>query len=59
MTQTNDPPIFPGRFTFRLSWLFSIFAKSRVDAIKKHMKEEGENLKNIVEKDGNQFCERC
>jgi hypothetical protein len=32
-----------------VGWLFSIFAKNRVDAVKKHMKEEGENLKKICE----------
>ena len=44
--------IFTATLSFRMGWLFSIFAKGRVEAIKKHMKEEGENLKMILEKDG-------
>lgn len=43
--------IFVATLSFKMGWLFSMFAKIRVDAIKKHMKEEGENLKNIIEKD--------
>ena len=42
--------IFTATLSFRMGWLFSIFAKNRVDAIKKHMKGEGENLKKISEK---------
>lgn len=34
----------------RLGWFLSIVAKGRVEAIKKHMKEEGENLKRLLEK---------
>lgn len=41
---------FSATLFFRMGWLFSIFGKNRVDAIKKHMKEEGENLKMILEK---------
>ncbi len=43
--------IFTATLSFRLGWLFLIFAQGRVEAIKKHMKEEGENLKKISEKD--------
>lgn len=42
--------IFVATLSFRMGWLFSALAKSRVDAIKKHMKEEGENLKKTIEK---------
>ena len=48
----RDGCIFTATLYFRMGWLFSIFAKDRVEAIKKHMKEEGENLKNILEKGG-------
>ena len=43
---------FVATLSFRMGWLFSMLTKSRVDAIKKHMKEEGENIKYIIEKDG-------
>jgi hypothetical protein len=46
----GESSIFTATLSFRLGWLFSIFAKGRVVAIKKHMKEEGENLKKILEK---------
>jgi len=42
--------IFTATLSFRLGWLFSTFARRRVEAIKKHMKEEGENLKELLEK---------
>lgn len=45
----NEGCIFTAALSFRMAWLLSIFAKSRVEAIKKHMKEEGENLKSLVE----------
>jgi len=41
--------IFTATLSFRFGWLFSKFAKSRVEAVKKHMKEEGENLKRLLE----------
>ena len=37
--------------SFRFGWLFSKLAKNRVEAIKKHMKEEGENLKILLEEE--------
>lgn len=42
--------IFTAMLSFRFGWLFLRFAKDRVEAIKKHMKEEGENLKKLLEK---------
>ncbi|MFX1320466.1 MAG: SRPBCC family protein [Promethearchaeota archaeon] len=45
----NDNSIFTATLTFRMGNIFSKFAKSRVEAIKKHMKEEGENLKRLLE----------
>jgi hypothetical protein len=50
--QKGESCIFTATLSFRMGWLFLIFAKGRVEAIKKHMKEEGENLKMITEKDG-------
>lgn len=48
--ESNDgSSIFTATLFFRFSWFFQKFAKSRVAAITKHMKEEGENLKKIVE----------
>lgn len=45
--------IFTATLSFRFGWLFSRFAKDRVEAIKKHMKEEGENLKRLLEDEKN------
>lgn len=42
--------LFTATLSFRLGWLFSTFANGRVEAIKKHMKEEGKNLKRLLEK---------
>jgi len=42
--------LFTATLSFRLGWLFSTFAKGRVEAVKKHMKEEGKNLKKLLEK---------
>lgn len=42
--------IFTAYLTFRFGWLFSKFAKGKVDAMKNHMREEGENLKKLLEK---------
>ncbi len=45
--------IFTATLSFRFGLLFSTFAKDRVEAIKTHMKEEGENLKELLEKGDN------
>lgn len=50
--EKDDYCIFYATLSFRMGWLFSLFAGGRVAAIKKHMKEEGENLKMIVESTG-------
>ena len=41
--------IFTATLTFRFSWFLKRFAKDNVDAMKSHMKEEGENLKKMIE----------
>ncbi|MFX0117194.1 MAG: hypothetical protein ACFFB3_21795 [Candidatus Hodarchaeota archaeon] len=41
--------IFTATLSFRFAWLFQKFAKSRVEAITKHMKEEGKNLRKLLE----------
>lgn len=46
---TERSAIFTATLSFRFGWLFQKLAKSRVEAIIKHMKEEGQNLKNILE----------
>ncbi|MFW9992934.1 MAG: SRPBCC family protein [Candidatus Odinarchaeota archaeon] len=45
----EESSIFTATLSFRFGWFFHKFAKSRVAAITKHMKEEGENLKKILE----------
>ena len=47
---TEGSCIFTATLSFRFGWLFSKLAKNRVEAIKKHIKEEGENLKKLLEK---------
>ena len=41
--------IFTATLSFRFGRFFQKFAKSRVKAVTTHMKEEGENLKKIIE----------
>ena len=40
---------FTATLFFRFGRVFAKLASSRVEAIKKHMKEEGENLKKLLE----------
>jgi hypothetical protein len=42
--------VFTATLSFRFGWFFSRFANSRIRAIEMHMKEEGENLKKLLEK---------
>jgi len=42
--------LFTATLSFRLGWLFSTFTRGRVEAIKRHMNEEGKNLKELLEK---------
>ncbi len=42
--------IFTATLSFRAGWLLSRLMKSRLEAIKSHMREEGENLKRVLEK---------
>jgi len=49
MEPKGESCIFTATLSFRLGWVFSIFARGRVVAIRKHMKEEGENLKKLLE----------
>ena len=42
--------VFTATLSFRFGWLFSKIGKSRLKAIKTHMKEEGESLKGLLEK---------
>ncbi|MFX1513674.1 MAG: SRPBCC family protein [Promethearchaeota archaeon] len=44
-----DSCIFTATISFRFGWLLSRFAKNRIEAFKKHLKEEGENLKRLLE----------
>lgn len=42
--------IFTANLSFRFANIFSKLVKDRVEAIKKHMREEGKNLKRLLEK---------
>ncbi|NPE27302.1 SRPBCC family protein [Methanococcoides sp. SA1] len=46
----DNGSVFTATLSFRFGWLFSKIAKKRIDAIKAHMREEGENLKGLLEK---------
>jgi hypothetical protein len=48
--QKGESSIFTASLTFRFGWLFTKFAKSNVEGMKNHMREEGENLKKLLEK---------
>lgn len=45
--------VFTATGTYRVGWLFRTFARKRLEralsSVRKHMKEEGENLKRILE----------
>lgn len=43
--------VFTATLTFRFGALLRILFEKRVDALRMHMKEEGENLKQLLEKD--------
>jgi len=45
--------IFTATICFRLGSLFRKFGRNLIDSLKQHMKEEGENLKKILEGNGN------
>ena len=44
----GDSSIFTATLSFRFGWFLSKLAKNRVEAIRTHMKEEGENLKRLL-----------
>ena len=46
---SNGGSIFTAKLNFRFGNLLSKIYPSRLDAIRKHMKEEGENLKKLLE----------
>ncbi|MFX0117600.1 MAG: SRPBCC family protein [Candidatus Hodarchaeota archaeon] len=41
--------IFTATLSFRFGWFFQKFFRTRVETITQHMKEEGENLKALLE----------
>lgn len=47
----GDNCIFTSTLSFRFGYIFLKLAKSRVEALKKHIREEGENLKRLLEKE--------
>jgi hypothetical protein len=42
---------FTATLTFRFGFILSKFLSKRANALKRHMKEEGENLKKLLEKE--------
>jgi hypothetical protein len=53
--QKGETCVFKASGIFRHGWLIKTFFKKHLDqnlaSVKKHMKEEGKNLKRILEKD--------
>ena len=54
MVEPNEQGcVFTATGTFRVGWLIKTFARNKLErnisSVKKHMKEEGENLKKILE----------
>jgi hypothetical protein len=49
-SNTNSSCIFTATLTFRFGKFFSKLFKKQMEATIKHMKEEGENLKRLLEK---------
>jgi len=45
----GDSCMFIATLSFRFGWLILIFFKRGIEAIKKHMEEEGKNLKRLLE----------
>jgi len=45
----DNESVFTATLTFPFGWLFLKFAKGRAEALNTHMKEEGENLKSLLE----------
>lgn len=45
----GDSCILNAALTFRCGWLFRTFARKNVEAVRNHMREEGKNLKRIIE----------
>ena len=54
--QKEGTCVFTATGTYRIGWLVKTFSKKRLErglsSVKKHMKEEGENLKRILEEEG-------
>ena len=52
--QKGDSCLFIASGTYRIGWIVKTFFKNALEkglsSVKKHMKEEGENLKEILEK---------
>ncbi len=52
----GDVCIFTASGTYRVGWLVKTFARKSLErglsSVRKHMKEEGENLKRILEAEG-------
>jgi len=48
-SNTNSSCIFTATLTFRFGKIFSKLFKKQMEAMIKHMKEEGENLKRLLE----------
>jgi len=48
----SNGSVFTATLSFRFGWLLSKIAKKRIEAIRTHMREEGVNLKGLLEKSG-------
>jgi len=51
METKKKSSIFTATISIRFGWLFQLFFENRIKALATHMKEEGINLKKILEKE--------
>lgn len=58
----EDTSIFTASGTYRVGWMVRTFAKNKLDhgltSVRNHMKEEGQNLKRILESEASSHANR-
>lgn len=50
LVRKNDETEFVAQLNFRPGLLFKIFFKDRLEGMRRHMQEEGQNIKEFIEK---------
>lgn len=47
----SENSVFTATLSIRFDWFFKRFAKKRIEIMTNHMKEEGQNLKKLIEEE--------